>query len=133
MTDPVLLVHELLAAAAVIGALTVVVAGAWSVIAGRRSGGRSDHRSALDRAILAVLATISGAGLLGVLLLVTGARPTDPLHYLYGPAGLVALPIAILFGARTPPADGSRVRRDLWTVIGAIALLGILFRLYATG
>jgi hypothetical protein len=55
------------------------------------------------------------------------------LHFLYGAASLVALPIAILFGARTPSADGSRVRRDTWTVVGAIVLLGILFRLYATG
>jgi hypothetical protein len=65
--------------------------------------------------------------------LLTGARPADPLHFLYGAAVLVALPIAILFGARTPPADGSRARRDAWTIVGAVVVLGILFRLYATG
>lgn len=125
--------HVIFAAAAIFGALTVIAVGAWSAIAGRRSGGRSDRRSALDRAVLAVLGSVAVADLLGVVLLLTGARPADPLHFLYGAASLVALPIAILFGARTPAADGSRVRRDTWTVVGAIVLLGILFRLYATG
>lgn len=125
--------HVIFAAAAIIGALIVVAVGAWSAIAGRRSGGRRDNRSALDRAVLVVLAMIASAEILGVALLLTSARPADPLHFLYGAAGLVALPIAIFFGARTPPVDGSRVRRDAWTAVGAIVLLGILFRLYATG
>ena len=125
--------HVIFAAAAIIGALTVVGVGAWSAIAGRRSGGRRDNRSALDRAVLPVLGSVAVAEILGVVLLLTGARPADPLHFLYGPAALIALPVAIWFGARTPSADASRVRRDTWTVIGAIVLLGILFRLYATG
>jgi hypothetical protein len=129
----VVTLHVILATAAIIGAFTVVGVGAWSVVAGRRSGGRRDNRSALDRAVLAVLASVVVAEMVGVALLLTGARPADPLHFLYGPAALIALPIAIWFGARTPSADASRVRRDLWTVVGAIVLLGILFRLFATG
>jgi hypothetical protein len=129
----VLALHVTLAAAATISGLIVVVIGAWSAIAGRRSGGRHDHRTALDRAVLLAWGTAASAGIVGVILLLTGSRTADPLHLIYGPAALIALPIAVWFGWRTPSADGSRVRRDLWTAAGGVVLLGILFRLYATG
>jgi uncharacterized membrane protein YqgA involved in biofilm formation len=125
--------HHLLGLACVAGSLVVVVAAAWSAIAAWRSGGRNDHRLLVDRAVLAVLGILVAAGLFGVGLLLAGSRPVDPLHLIYGPASLISLSVAIWIGARTASADGSRVRRDIWTAAGGVVLLGIVLRLFATG
>lgn len=125
--------HILLAMATVGGSLIVVGLAIWSAVVGLRSGGRIDHTSALDRAVLAVLATLLAGELLGAGLLMFGSRPADPLHLVYGPAGLIALPVAIWIGARASSTDPSRVRRDLWTAGGGVVLLGIGLRLFATG
>jgi hypothetical protein len=129
----VLALHIILAAMAMAAALVVIGAAIWSAIVGRRSGGRRDHRSALDRAVLVVLGSVLSAGLVGAISLLAGSRPADPLHLVYGPAALIALPVAILMGARGMRADSSRLRRDVWTAGGGIVLLGILLRLVATG
>ena len=105
----------------------------WSAIAGRRSGGRSDHRFGVDRAVLAVLVFVAAAGLVGIALLISGSRPADPLHLLYGPAALICMPVAIWLGTRGALADSSRVRRDVWTAGGGFVMLGIVLRLFATG
>ena len=126
-------VHHLLGLTSIAGSLILVVAATWSVIAGRRSGGESDHRFAVDRAVLAVLLLEAAAGLVGLALLGAGSRPADPLHFLYGPAALISVPAAVWIGARAAPARRSRVRRDLWTAGGAIVLLGLGLRLFATG
>ena len=125
--------HHLLGLACVAGSLVVMVAAGWSAVAGWRSGGRSDHRLLVDRAVLAMLAILVAAGLFGVGLLLTGSRPVDLLHVIYGPASLISLPVAIWAGARTSSADGSRIRRDIWTAGGGVVLLGIVLRLFATG
>lgn len=127
--------HTQFGAAVMVGSLVVVVAAIRSALRGLRSGGRADHRLALDRAVLVVLGVLILAGLLGALLLATGSRPSDPLHLVYGPAGVVALPLAIWMGTRNASGDANatRVRRDLWTAGGGIVLLGIGLRLFATG
>jgi hypothetical protein len=119
--------------ASIAGSFILVVAATWSVIAGRRSGGHSDHRNAVDRSVLAVLVLQAAAGLVGLALLGAGSRPADPLHLVYGPAALISVPAAIWVGARAAPARKSRVRRDLWTAGGGIVLLGLGLRLLATG
>jgi hypothetical protein len=125
--------HNLLGLASVAVSLTVVGAALWSLIAGRRSGGRSDHRFAVDRAVLAVLLLLAAAGLVGLALLMNGSHPPDPLHLVYGPASIICLPVAIWIGARTSAGQGSRLRRDVWTAGGGIVLLGLGLRLVATG
>ena len=80
-----------------------------------------------------MLGTLLSAGLLGAVLLAAGSRPADPLHLVYGLAGLIALPVAIWIGARASSVDSTRLRRDLWTAGGGIVLLGIGLRLFATG
>ena len=127
------MLHVILAVAAIAASLVVIASASWSAFAGRRSGGRRDHRSAVDRAVLAVLGGVLAAGLIGAVLLITGSRPADPLHYLYGPAALIALPAAIGVGARRATRGPPRVRRDLWTAGGGVVLLGIVLRLFATG
>jgi hypothetical protein len=115
------------------GSAAIVGVAIWSAIAGRRSGGRSDHRFAVDRAVLAALVLVAAAGLVGIALLIGGSRPADPLHLLYGPAALVCMPVAIWLGARAPAGGGTRLRRDVWTAGGGIVLLGLAWRLLATG
>jgi hypothetical protein len=124
--------HVILAVMATAASLVVVASAIWSAVAGRRSGGHRDHRSAVDRAVLVVLGMALAAGLIGAVLIAVGSRPADPLHYVYGPAALIALPVAIWVGARATPA-GSRVRRDVWTAGGGLVLLGVMLRLFATG
>ncbi len=115
------------------GSAAIVGVAIWSAIAGRRSGGRSDHRFAADRVVLAVLVLVAAAGLVGIALLINGSRPVDPLHLVYGPAALACLPVAIWLGARPAGGGGSRLRRDVWTAGGGIVLFGLAWRLLATG
>lgn len=126
-------VHDLLGLAAIAGSLALVVAATWSAVAGRRSGGSSDHRFAVDRAVLAVLVLLAAAGLVGLAMLSAGSRPADPLHLVYGPAALISVPVAIWIGSHASPARRSRIRRDIWTAGGGIVLLGLALRLFATG
>lgn len=128
----VTVVHNLLGLASIAGSLTLVAAAVWSVFAGRHSAGHSDHRFAVDRAVLAALLLVGAAGLVGLVLLIIGSRPADPLHLVYGPAALISVPVAIWIG-RASPAGRSRVRRDIWTAAGGIVLFGLGLRLVATG
>lgn len=125
--------HDFLGSALMGGSLVVIAAGIWSWVQGRRSGGRQDHRAAVDRAVLVVLGTVAVAGAVGIVLLIMGSRPVDPLHLVYGPAALIALPVAIGIGARTSASDRTRLRRDLWTAGGGVVLFGLGLRLLATG
>ncbi len=125
--------HVILAALATAASLLVISSAIWSAIAGRRSGGRRDHRSAVDRAVLVVLGSTLVGCLIGAVLLVTGSRPADPLHFVYGPAAVLVLPVAIWVGARGTRSGSARVPRDVWTAGGGLVLLGIALRLFATG
>jgi hypothetical protein len=129
----VVTLHVIFAVVATAASLVVAASAVLSAIVGRRSGGRRDHRSAVDRAVLAVLGSVLAADLIGALLLVAGSRPADPLHFVYGAAALIALPVAIWVGARGARVGSSRVRRDAWTAGGGLVLLGIVLRLFATG
>lgn len=125
--------HALIGSAAIAAPLVVVGAAVWSVVAAQRSGGRVDHRFAVDRAVLAELFLLAAAGLVGMALLLGGSQPADPLHLVYGPAALLCVPLAIVIGGRGSPEHASRQRRDMWTAGGAIVLLGLGLRLVATG
>ena len=71
---------------------------------------------------------IALAAVLGLVLLVTGPGPADPLHLVYGALALVALPGAALLAAGRP------VRRQAIVVcIGAVVLLILVVRLFQTG
>jgi hypothetical protein len=124
------------AALAILGVtIALVGAAAWSWTAARRTEGRSDHRFAVDRLVLAVEAFIALDVGLGSLLLVTGARPSDALHLLYGLAALVTLPVGWWWGGRPdgPGAISVRHRRDGRLLLAAAILVGIELRLVATG
>jgi hypothetical protein len=120
--------HQL-AAIAVSGVTVAMAAVAvWSWITARRSSGAADHRFAVDRTLLIVVGLFGLNVAIGGLVLATGGLPADPLHLLYGAAGLVTLPTAWWWGGR-----GGRRHRDGWVALGALVLVGIAARLFLTG
>jgi heme A synthase len=85
------------------------------------------RRQWLDRAILATIVLVAIDVLVGLALLVTGARPVDPLHFLYAVLALAALPVARFWGGRR------RGPRAGLILLGAVVLVGLIVRLYQTG
>ena len=115
--------------------IALLVAAVWSLIEGRRSGGRVDHRFAVDRLILAVAVAVAANGLLGLLVAAGGAGPREPLHFLYGPAAVIAAPLGwwLVGRPRLDVGAAARRRRDLWVAVAAIVLLALQLRLVGTG
>lgn len=113
----------------------LLVGAIWSWLASRRSDGERDHRFAVDRLVLIVLAAVGVAALQGLAVLATGARPGEPLHVLYAVLALVALPVAWALGGRAAAGarSGERRRRDAWVAVSAVVMLGIELRLFLTG
>jgi hypothetical protein len=113
-------VHRLIAIVAGVAAaatVAVVVVRAWLGRPGRL---------AVDRVILAALVVIVANVAVGLVLLATGSRPADPLHFLYAVVALLALPIARFWGALER-------RRALALAIGGVVLVGLVVRLFQTG
>jgi hypothetical protein len=119
-----------LVVAATAGFVAVAI---WSAFAGRQSGGTRDHRFAVDRAVLLVVALLALDDLVGIVLFATGRRPTDALHLLYGVAVLGTAPIGWWLSGRSrsgPPP--TRLRRDVWLLGTAVVLIGLELRLFMT-
>ena len=129
MTD----LHQLLGILVVVATVALLAAGGWSAIATRRSGGTRDHRFAVDRLVLMVVGLVLANGLVGLLLIGTGARPADALHLLYGPAALATLPVGVWLSRRASAGAAAPRRKEAWLVVATIVLLGIELRLFATG
>src|SRR5439155_3134230 len=108
--------------AAAIGAAGLVLVAAASAITAR------PLQPLLDRLILGELVALALAVAAGALLLVTGHRPSDPLHLLYAVAALAALPVARF------AVPSLRAGRRRWVVVvGAVALVALPVRVWRTG
>jgi hypothetical protein len=112
--------HQFLAplvAAAGIALLAVVVMGALR---------HRPVRFATDRVILAALALVGLGIASGLLVLATGSRPADPLHFLYAGVALIVLPVARFWG---------RLERYRGPALGiaGIVLAALVLRLFQTG
>ncbi len=83
----------------------------------------------IDRLILADLGVLALTSLVGPALLLSGEQPKDGLHFLYAAAAWLALPIGRVVSA----SAGSVRSRGVAIAIAALALLGVLVRLYMTG
>jgi hypothetical protein len=96
--------------------------------AARRARDRSLEGVAADRlatiALLAVAVTIAG----GLGLLAGGARPREPLHFVYAVLALGLLPVSTSLSARWEPR-----RRGIVRLLGALIALAVILRLFATG
>jgi hypothetical protein len=65
---------------------------------------------------------------IGAAVFLTGARPTEWLHLVYGVAILAAIPLATTFASEAPP----RARSGVLAVAGVVILL-LAWRLLSTG
>lgn len=74
------------------------------------------------------IAAIAVQIVIGIVLVATGSRPHQLLHWLYGAATLVALPLAMAVGRRL----GGRDER-VWLAGGAVLTLLFALRALATG
>jgi len=67
-------------------------------------------------------------GLVGIAMFLAGARPHDPLHWLYGPLLVIVLPIAASY------LTGRETRRQALVYgIAALFMFGLAIRAYMTG
>lgn len=121
----------------------ILLAGALTLICGivllvLRRGVADDQQPAnpmaprvkllFQRLLIATAVVGALQALVGGLVFLTGARPGDPLHYVYGGIVLLALPIAYVY------SDQKRTRRDLIImVIAVVAVIGAGVRAFMTG
>ena len=114
-------VHMRLGAALV----AVVAAGAvWAFVAALRGQVPPALRAFVRLSMLALLAQV----ILGLLLLATGHRPADSLHYVYGGVVLLCIPAGIAWAAT------GEERREAWGLLGGlVAAVLIAVRAIATG
>lgn len=102
-----------------------VLSAAWSavLVGGGRQGGPLFIVN-LGWTVAAALL----AALVGVLVLIAGPGPSDPLHLLYGALAVAALP-----GAALVAAGRSGRERAIVMLIGSVVLLIVVLRLFQTG
>jgi amino acid transporter len=127
--------HQFLGAVAVVSTLALLIVAAAAAATARRSAGVIDHRFAVDRLVLLVLAIIAVNGVIGLMLLAAaGRRPADDLHLVYGPAALLSLPVGVVLGRRGPPTNARAWGRRIgWIIVATVLLLGVELRLFMTG
>jgi heme A synthase len=90
------------------------------------------RKRGIDRVMRILLGVTAGLGVLqaalGGLLFLTGARPSDPLHYVYGLLVLAAIPVAYTY------ADNKSARRDMIVfTIAAVVVVAAAVRAFMTG
>jgi hypothetical protein len=114
-------IHQVLAYAAIVAVIVVL---AWTVFLAvtKRTHGRG-----YDRAQVSMVGIIALAAIVGAASFITGARPADGLHLLYGAVAILLIPFARSF------LRGIARRDTLILLVAVIALGGVIYRLFATG
>jgi hypothetical protein len=123
-------VHGILGDTTVVAAVIVAVVALAAAVA--LQGGRGPGLARLaDGLAVAVTLLVFAALFIGGLLLVTGLRPSSPLHVVLAVAALVALPLAGGGGLWLEHGEGRGPRRYHWLAGGAAvtAALGLLLAL----
>jgi heme A synthase len=109
------------------GALVVFAVTALAMLAAAVAGVRGGARW-VDALRVGVTALVVIQAAIGALTYLTGARPGEPLHLLYGVAATAVLPLAASFATEAPP------RPRAWVLAIALGILLILlWRLATTG
>lgn len=75
-----------------------------------------------------VVGAVAVQGGIGAVLYLSGERPTESLHLLYGAVALAALPLASGFASKAPP----KARAGTLALAGVV-MIGVLFRSLTTG
>jgi hypothetical protein len=115
-------IHHLIAYLVVGG---VALGIGWSVVlvvTGRAAG------RIFEMAQAAVVSIVFVAAASGLLLLITGGWPQDPLHLLYALLAIALIPLARSFLGR----DGAR-RSNLLLLAAFLVLTAVVYRLFTTG
>ena len=90
------------------------------------------RKRGMDRPMRIMLGVTAGLGiiqaLLGGILWLSGARPADPLHYVYGLLVLAAIPVAFTY------INNKSARRDMIVlIIAAFVVVAAAVRAFMTG
>lgn len=105
--------------------LYMIIAAVWGVVSFvRRSGVGGSYRGTL----LIGEGMLVFEAILGMALFVTGHRPAESLHFLYGALAPVILPLSLSV-ARTRPTR----QRPLVYGIAALLIVGLVIRAIVTG
>ena len=115
-------IHRMLAYGAVVAAVAGI---GWSaLIVGRGQVGTSQF----ERFQAGVVSLLIVASASGVLLLLTGSRPSESLHLLYAGVAVAVIPLARSFLGRA-----SRRRAGLLFLVAFVVLGAVVYRLFTTG
>lgn len=74
------------------------------------------------------IAAVGVQALIGIVVFATGHHPSQGIHWFYGAATLLSLPIAFAIGSRLPTRE-----EPLWVVGGAVATVLFAARALTTG
>lgn len=74
------------------------------------------------------VAAVAVQAVIGVVVFATGHRPAQGIHWFYGAATLVSLPLAFFLGSRLPSRE-----EPLWVTGGAVATVLFALRALSTG
>lgn len=115
-------IHRLLA----YGAVAVAIAGlGWSALVALRG---KEETSSFERFQAGAVSLLIVASASGVLLLITGSSPSDPLHLLYAGVAIAVIPLA-----RSFRGQASHRRTALLALAAFVVLGAIIYRLFTTG
>jgi hypothetical protein len=124
-------VHGTLGWLALVAGMIVTLSALAAWYLGTRAAGRLLAR-VTDLLVVLVTALVLAAMFVGGLLLMTGLRPIDMLHVLYGIAAPAALPIAMGLGI-WDGGRGRRHRRHAWVAGGGVVLVVLSLLLAMSG
>ena len=116
-----MLVHRVVA----IGVIVVAACGSVAAVIGIF---RPHLLAAVRLCLRITIAAIAWEAVIGIVLVATGSRPQQLLHWVYGAATLCTLPIAMAVGRRL----GGRDER-VWLAGGAVLTFLFTLRALATG
>ena len=74
------------------------------------------------------VAAVAVQAVIGVVVFATGHHPSQGIHWFYGVATLVSLPLAFFIGSRLPSRE-----EPLWVMGGAVATVLFALRALSTG
>lgn len=74
------------------------------------------------------IAAVGVQAVIGIVVFATGHHPSQGIHWFYGAATLLSLPIAFAIGSRLPARE-----EPLWVVGGAVATVLFAARALSTG
>lgn len=110
--------HQKLAVAVVLLALLGTLWSGYFAYKGRAT-------RQLRAAGLMMVAVLAAQAVLGIVLALQGVRPHDSLHFVWGPAAIVALPLALGLGRGRAPRTEAVIATAGWLLTLALSLRAV--------